>query len=153
MHPRSTRQQPLTHTENTSFPYPCLSSHDRTGRIRASGTRGLDYTLCTRPCWKMGTNNWTFLALLVVCYVGLAFTILRSLRQLSDLARRAASKRSSAVAAGQFSLVKFETLGYGTLFFSLHHHPISHLEAHPAQCPQRVADISVGSRPEADLKP
>ena len=69
-----------------------------------SGMRGLGYTLrgrtlCALPGWKMGTNNWTSLALLVVGYAGLAFTILRSWRQLSDLARRAASKRSSADAA------------------------------------------------------
>ena len=66
--------------------------------------RRLDYTLrartlYARPGWKMGTNNWTSLALLVVGYAGLAFTILRSWRQLSDLAKRAASKRSSADAA------------------------------------------------------
>ncbi len=48
----------------------------------------------------MGTNNWTSLALLVVCCVGLGFIIFRSLRQLSALVTVVTSKRFDAVAAG-----------------------------------------------------
>lgn len=83
----------------------------------------------------MGTDDWTSLALLVVCYAGLGFIIFRSSRQLSASVTVVTSKRFDAVAAGWSTLAKFKPSGYGILFFPVLHRLISRLEAHSAQCP------------------